>query len=346
MDERNKMKRLFLYPALTACMLLALAPSKAQQPQSVKFVLDWKFQGDHAAWGLAIDHGYFQREGLTVIMDQGSGSGDAINKVAAGTYDIGFADLNLLVKFDADYPQARVIAFLVLFERSLNSITTLKSHNINQPKDLEGKTVAGALGDSSRMMFPIFARVTGIDSSKVVWQSISPQLRASLLLNNQLDAISGFTSGTVFDLIGAGANRHDITYLRYSDYGLDLYGNALITSAAYAQKHPDVLRSFVRATISGLRDASADPVTGVAALKNRDSLVDAPLEVDRFRLMLDQTMLTTEVREKGFGTVDPARLAKGLAYVAEAFGVHNPPRTDEIYSEAYLPPPRDRAVNR
>jgi NitT/TauT family transport system substrate-binding protein len=279
-------------------------------------------------------------------MDQGSGSGDAISKVASGTYDVGFADINLLVKFDADYPQTPIIAFLILFEQSLNSITTLRSHHINQPKDLEGKTIAGALGDSARMMFPIFARITGTDQNKIVWQSISPQLRAGLLLTNQLDAITGFTSGTIFDLIGAGANRDDITYLRYSDYGLDLYGNALITSAAYAQRHADALRKFVKATISGLRDASADPVTGVASLKSRDSLVNAPLEVDRFRLMLDQTMLTKEVRQKGFGTVEPGRLAKGFAYVAEAFGVHNPPRPDEIYSGAYLPPPQDRAVNR
>jgi NitT/TauT family transport system substrate-binding protein len=340
------MKHLFLYPALAVGIGLALAPCsiEAQQTQSVKFVLDWKFQGDHAPWGLAIDRGYFQREGLTVVMDQGSGSGDAISKVASGTYDIGFADINLLVKFDAEYPQTRIIAFMVLFEQSLNSITTLKSHNINQPKDLEGKTIAGALGDSSRMMFPIFAHVTGIDANKIVWQSISPQLRAGLLLTNQLDAISGFTSGTIFDLIGVGAKRDDITYLRYSDYGLDLYGNALITSAAYAENHPNVLRGFVKATISGLRDASADPINGVASLKNRDSLVNAPLEVDRFRLMLEQTMLTKEVRRKGFGTVDPARLAKGFAYVAQAFGVNNPPRPDDIYSDAYLPPPEERAV--
>jgi NitT/TauT family transport system substrate-binding protein len=233
-----------------------------------------------------------------------------------------------------------------LFEQSLNSITTLKSHHINQPKDLEGKTIAGAVGDSARVMFPIFARITGIDPNKIVWQSISPQLRAGLLLKNQIDAISGFTSGTVFDLIGAGAKREEITYLRYSDYGLDLYGNSLITSAAYAKKHPDVLRKFVQATISGLRDAIADPITGVASLKNRESLVNAPLEVDRFRLMLEDSMLTKEVRQKGFGTVDPARLAKGFAYVAEAFGVNNPPGPDDIYTDAYLPAPQDRAVKR
>jgi NitT/TauT family transport system substrate-binding protein len=101
--------------------------------------------------------------------------------------------------------------------------------------------------------------------------TISPQMRASLLLDNQLDAISGFTSGMVFDLIGAGAKRDDITYLRYSDYALDLYGNSLITSAAYAQKHPDVIRKFVQATISGLRDARQ--IQSPGSLHSRTAIV-------------------------------------------------------------------------
>jgi NitT/TauT family transport system substrate-binding protein len=343
------MKRLLrLGTALLAVLLLLSVAGKgeAQQAQSVKFVLDWKFQGDHAPWGLALDRGYFKKEGLKVDMDQGSGSGDAINKVASGTYDFGFADMNILVKFDADHPDNRVIAVLVLFEQSLNSITSLKSHHIDTPKDLVGKTIAGAPGDSSRVMFPIFARITGIDANSIKWQSINPQLRAGLLLNNQLDAISGFTSGTVFDLIGAGAKREDISYLRFSDYGLDLYGNAVITTAAFAQKNPDTVKKFVLATIMGMRDAAADPVAGVASLKARDSLVNAPLEVDRFKLMLKQSMLTKAVREKGFGTVDEARLAKGLAYVADAFGVAKPPKPGDIYSGAYLPPQAERRVQK
>jgi len=330
--------------AVLGGVLLAAASARAAEP--VKFVLDWKFQGNHAIWGLALDRGYFAREGLAVTMDQGSGSGDAINKVASKVYDVGFADINLLVKFNADNPGNRVIAFFVIFERSMNAIVALKKSGIAAPKDLAGKLIGGAPGDSARQMFPIFARITGLDPASVRWQTINPTLRAPLLIKGDVDAITGFVSGTVFDLIGAGAKRDDIALLQYSSFGLDLYGNALVTSADFAAKHPDALRKFVRATIAGMRDAIADPVAGVASLKKREPLVDQALEVERFKLVLDAAMLTPEVKAKGFGTVDAGRLARGVAYVAEAFGVANPPKVADVYSDAFLPPAAQRQVAR
>jgi NitT/TauT family transport system substrate-binding protein len=326
--------------------LLAAPPAPARAAEPVKFVLDWKFQGNHAPWGLAIERGYFAREGLAVTMDQGAGSGDAINKVAGGTSNIGFADINLLVKFNAENPTNRVIAVFVMFERSMNAIITLKKNHIAAPQDLVGKLIAGSNGDSARLMFPIFARIAGFDAASIRWQTINSQMRAPLLIRNDVDAITGFVSGAVFDLVGAGAARDDITFLQYSDYGLDLYGNALVTSADFAAKQPELLRKFIRATIVGLRDAVADPEAGVASLKKLEPLVDQPLEVARFKLVLSYAMLTPAVREKGFGTVSAARLARGVGYVAEAFGVANPPSAADIYSDAFLPPAGERQIAR
>jgi NitT/TauT family transport system substrate-binding protein len=331
-----------LSAALCAAMLGSPLVAVAAEP--IRFVLDWKYQGNHGIWGLALERGYFDREGLAVTMDQGAGSGDAINKVAGKTYDVGFADINLLVKFNAENPSNRLIAFFVIFERSMNAIMALKTSHITAPKDLAGKLIGGAPGDSARQMFPIFARITGLDPASVRWQTINPQLRAPLLIKHEVDAITGFVSGTMFDLIGAGAKREDVAFLQFSDYGLDLYGNALVTSAEFAAKHPDALRKFSRATVAGMRDAIADPEAGVGSLKRREALVDQPLEVARFKLVLDAAMLTPTVREKGFGTVDPERLKRGIASVAEAFGVANPPRPEDIYSDAFLPPAGERQV--
>jgi NitT/TauT family transport system substrate-binding protein len=339
-------KRAGALGGLAVGCLLATTPVHVQAAEPVKFVLDWKYQGNHAPWGLAIERGYFEREGLAVTMDQGAGSGDAINKVASGAYDIGFADINLLVKFDAENPANRVIAVFVVFERSMNAIVSLKKNHIDAPQDLAGKLIAGSNGDSARLLFPIFARIAGIDAASIRWQTINSQMRAPLLIKNEVDAITGFVSGAVFDLIGAGAKREDIAFLQYSDYGLDLYGNALVTSAAFATKHPDTVRKFIRATIAGERDAIADPEAGVASLKKREPLVDQPLEVDRFKLVLSAAMLTPSVREKGFGTVDMARFSRGAGYVAEAFGVADPPKAEDIYSDAFLPPAAERQVTR
>jgi NitT/TauT family transport system substrate-binding protein len=332
--------------SVLALLLTTLLAVRADAAEPVKFVLDWKYQGNHGIWGLAIDRGYFEREGLAVTMDQGAGSGDVVNKVASQTYDIGFADLNLLVKFNADNPGNRVIGVFAIFERSMNAIVSLKKTGINAPKDLAGKLIAGAPGDSARVLFPIFARIADLDPASVRWQTISPQMRAPLLIGNQVDAITGFVSGTMFDLIGAGAKPEDVAVLQFSDFGLDLYGNCLVTSAALAAKKPEMIRKFIRATIAGMRDAVADPDAAVASLKRRDGLVDQLLETDRLKLVLKAAMLTQTVREKGFGSVDPARLARGIAYVAEAFEVAHPPKPADLYTDEFLPPAAERQVVR
>jgi NitT/TauT family transport system substrate-binding protein len=50
--------------------------------------------------------GYFKQAGLDVTIDAGNGSGNAVNRVASGSYDIGFADLAALMEFHGNNPDA------------------------------------------------------------------------------------------------------------------------------------------------------------------------------------------------------------------------------------------------
>ena len=74
------------------------------------------FQSNHAIFTMASDSGYFSDAGLRVKIDRGFGSADTISKVAAGTYDFGFADLNLLVDFNAKNPANKVVGVFVSFD--------------------------------------------------------------------------------------------------------------------------------------------------------------------------------------------------------------------------------------
>ncbi len=77
-------------------MLLG-GPATAQT--AIKFSLDFKFEGPAAPFLVAIDKGYFKAEGLDVTIDTAAGSLEPINRVASGTYDMGFGDINSLIKF-------------------------------------------------------------------------------------------------------------------------------------------------------------------------------------------------------------------------------------------------------
>jgi NitT/TauT family transport system substrate-binding protein len=50
------------------------------------------------------------------------------------------------------------------------------------------------------------------------------------------------------------------------------------------------------------------------------------------------------VKANGMGDVDPARFAKSVKLVSEAFGLANVPDPDKVFTNKYLPPKADRMV--
>jgi NitT/TauT family transport system substrate-binding protein len=123
---------------LAGAAAAALAASPATADTDVKFALDWKFEGPAAPYFVAIDKGYYKAEGLNVTIDSGPGSVAGIARVAAGTYPLGFFDINSLVKFQDQNPDKKVQAVLMIYDKPPFAIATTAKTGISKPKDLEG----------------------------------------------------------------------------------------------------------------------------------------------------------------------------------------------------------------
>jgi NitT/TauT family transport system substrate-binding protein len=333
-------------PCLFGFVLAASAMSASAQTSDVKFALDWAVQGNHAIWTLAADKGHFAREGLNVTIDRGFGSGDTVVKVASGAYDMGFADINAVVPFNAANPNTRIKAVFLVFDQSLSGVIAHKGGPIASPKDVEGRTLASPDAEASRLLFPAFARANGIDATKVSWQSVTPQLRESLLAQKRVDGITGFISTAIFNLKAAGVAPESLTVLRYNDHGVDIVGSAVIASDAFIQKNPRAVAAMVRATIAGLNDLLADPAAGMATLKRRDGLLNEQLEAERWTMVRDIAVLTPAVRANGFSNVAPDRLQRVIRNVAEAYNVVDKIKAEDVYTDAFLPPVEQRRAPR
>jgi len=335
--------------AITVLMtLVALVPGPAlaQAPEKadVKLLLDFAFQGNHMFFTRGVDGGHYRREGLTVAIDRGYGSADTVTKIAARSYDFGFADANALVKFNAEHPEARVIMVLPMFDRSLVSAIGLKSNGITKPADLTGKTFSGSEGEASRLMFPAFARMVGIDPASIKWVTVTPNLREAMLVKKQTQAMTGFASTAFFNLKAAGIPADDIVIFPYADHGLDIYGNAVIVREDFAAQNPATVAAFVRGSIAGMIDAMKDPAQGIASLARRDALLDKELEFDRYKFIAEHAILTPSVRQYGVGHLDKARLGRAIATVAEAFGITNPLTAEQFATDRFLPPQQARML--
>ncbi|MCX7861068.1 MAG: ABC transporter substrate-binding protein, partial [Chloroflexus sp.] len=61
----------------------------------------------------------------------------------------------------------------------------------------------------------------------------------------------------------------DIDLILARDYGVELMGDVLFTTAEFARKHPNTVRAFVQATLRGWQDAITDPAAAIEIILAR-----------------------------------------------------------------------------
>ena len=326
-----------LVPALG--LAFASLPASAQTP--IKFTLDWVFQGPTAPFLVALDKGYYKAEGLDVSMDPGQGSAGAVQRVATGAYQIGFADVNSVMEYNAKNPGKEVMCVFMAYDFAPFGVYALKKSGIKVPKDLEGKKLGAPVFDASFRLFPAFAKKTGITKYEHV--NLTPQLREQSLVQGTVDFISGHYFSSMLDLKARGVKFDDIVAMRYVDFGLDLYANGIVVSAEML-KNEKAVKGFIAATLKGWKDVIADNKLGIAAAKKKDPLIDEALETERLQISLQTNILTPYVKANGMGDVDPARFARSVALVSDAFGLNPPATPDRVFTNKFLPPKADRMV--
>jgi NitT/TauT family transport system substrate-binding protein len=340
---------LWLRRAAAAFAILAggaCAPAALAQDTRISFQLDWRFEGPSALFLLAKAKGYFAQEKLDVSIDAGNGSGNAVNRVASGTYQMGFADLAALIEFVGNNPTApgKPVAVMMVYDATPAAVFSLKKTGIRKPADLVGRKLGAPVFDAGRRAFPIFAKANGIDPAKVSWTSMDPPLRETMLARGDVDAITGFYFTSLLNLNARGVKDEDIDVLQYPAHGVALYGNAIIASEQFVREKPEAVRAFLRAFTRGVRDVLADPDGSIRYVKERDALIDEALEKRRLRLALESVVATPAAKAAGIGGTTPQRLGDMVSQVSAAFELKSPVKPEQVWNGTFLPPTADRMV--
>jgi NitT/TauT family transport system substrate-binding protein len=145
-------------------------------------------------------------------------------------------------------------------------------------------------------------------------------------------------------MIARGAKEEDIIAMQYKDYGVNLYGNALLASSDLVTKRPEAVRGFTRAFNRALKETVAKPQDAIGFVKKRDGLINEALELRRLKLCLDNFVATPEVKKNGLGTLDRTRLADTTRLVVEAFGLKNPVNATVMFNPLFMPPAAERTI--
>jgi NitT/TauT family transport system substrate-binding protein len=320
-----------------ALALAFIAQGALAQDTPLKFQLDWRFEGPAAMFLVPAAKGYFKAEKLDVTIDAGNGSGGAVTRVASGAYEMGFADLAALMEFHANNPTApdKPVAVMMVYNNTPAAVLALKKSGIKAPADLNGRKLGAPVFDAGRKAWPIFAKANGIGN--VAWTAMDPPLRETMLVRGDVDAITGFSFTSLLNLEARGVKADDVVVLPYPQFGVKLYGNAVIVSQAFLKKNPEAVKAFLRAFAKGMKDVVADPAAAVATVKARDGIVNEALELRRLKLALDATVLTADARAEGFGAVLAPRLSLMASQVSDAFGTKERVNPAAVWADGYLP---------
>jgi len=323
-------------------LLAAVISGNAFAQTAIRYALDWRFEGPAAPYFVAIDKGYYKAEGLDVTVDAGTGSVEGINRVASGVYQMGFADINSLVKFRDNPQNSAISAVMMVYDTPAFSIVTLKSKGITKPKDLEGKILGAPAPDGAYAQWPIFVDANKIDASKVRIENVGFPVREPMLAQGKVDAITGFWFSSYMNLKANGIKGEDIVVLMMRDFGVDLYGNVVIVNPDFAKANPKAVAGFVRATIKGIQDTIKSPEAAIDSLMKRNAIANRDVELERLKLALEKNFINPEVLKSGLGGVDIKRLERSIDQIGLTFKYTNKPRAGDIFTSQYLPPREQR----
>jgi len=255
--------------ALAACTQAAHAEDK------LVFQLDWIPTGEHAAYYAGVQKGFFKDAGIDVTIVRGYGSGDTVNKVAAGAAKFGVADVGAVLAGRAQQ-QVPVKSIVAVYTYSPHSMFVLKSSGITDFKQLAGKKIAVSAGNSHRVYFPEVARRVGIDPESVTWVTTDASAMAAMMIAKRVDAAPFYSIHQYYQNKAAVSAGEEIVALPFVSAGFAIYASSLITTDETIKTNPDLVKRFVGAAAKSYVFARDNPVETckLHVLKNPEVLQD------------------------------------------------------------------------
>jgi NitT/TauT family transport system substrate-binding protein len=231
---------------------------------------------------------------------------------------------------------------MMVYNNTPASVMALKKSGIKKPTDLSGKKLGAPVFDAGRRAFPIFAKANNVDN--VAWTAMDPPLRETMLVRGDVDAITGFTFTSLLNIEARGVKAEDVVVLPYADFGVKLYGNAIIASPKLIKENPAAIKAFLLAFTKGMKDVITNPAASIETVKARDGIINTALETRRLQLAIDTVINSPDARAEGFGQVKGPRLSLMASQVSDAFTTKTRVKADEVWNGSFLPAAKDLDV--
>ena len=268
-------------------------------------------------------------------MDPAADNAEAISRVATGAYEMGFVDINQLIRY-RDQPNAvPVAAVFMVYNKPTYAIIGRKSRGVSTLKEINEKKIGAPAADLAFAQWKLFSQINGIE--KVTIENVGFPVREPLLQNGQVDAIIGQAYTMLPNLKAMNIPADDIVLLMMADYGLKLYGKTIVVNPKFAAEKPDAIRQFLQAYVRGLKETVRLPVAAVESVIKRNDTLIKETELERLRIVLRDNIHTAEVKAFGYGGIDFTRLDQAIDQLASTAEFKSKPKATDIFDASFLP---------
>jgi NitT/TauT family transport system substrate-binding protein len=229
-----------------------------------------------------------------------------------------------------------LVSVAMVNQRSPVVIVALKGSGITKPKDLEGKRVGDSAHSGSNVLWPALVKANGINVGSVRRVMLSPGITVQALRNKDVQAIGSFYQSSAPYL---WADKIPFDLIFYANNGLDIYSLTFITHKKKLESAPGQVKGFVEGVMEGLKFSYLNPDETLEIF-----IKDVPesgkskkdREITRHSLMINTALgFVDEVRKKGLGWHNPAKVAATVDKVVRYMGLKKKISADSTYTNRF-----------
>jgi diguanylate cyclase (GGDEF)-like protein/PAS domain S-box-containing protein len=214
----------------------------AVELEPVVLQLKWKHQFQFSGYYAALEKGFYRQAGLDVRIREHSGNRSPIKAMLDGDAQFVVSGADAVIKRAQGYP---VVALAAIYQHSPYALLVRADSDIHSITDLAGKRIMLGDGQQDAALHAMLQRggLTSMD-----FERLETNFDARSLLRDETDAFNAYITDQGFMLRQAGVEPR---YIMPKDYGIDFYGDVLLTTESLLEAQPQRVEAFRMATLKG-----------------------------------------------------------------------------------------------
>lgn len=253
------------------------------QSKVLTFMPQWLPQAQFAGYYMALEKGFYEKEGLQVQIIHPNTSRIATESLKKKEVDL--ISLFLVTAITAKENGVNLVNVGQISQNSALMIVAKKNKNINSINDLQQKKV----GIWKSGFDEIPRAFMAAHHIQVNWIPILSSI--NMFIENGVDTMTVMSYNEYDQIINAGFNPDELTVFRFSDLGFNIVEDGIYALDSTREMKAIEIKKFVRATLKGWEYAEKNREETILVVLEWMKKEHVPTNYAHQRWMLEQMLL-------------------------------------------------------